>query len=235
VGTLSTPAPLDSHLYIHESDTIRLRFPTLRLKTLPTSSHRRLACFSCRAYLTTHASFIMHSQHRSFDSNGQYYETNGAHSMKSSSRPQDMNASRYEGRSLSAKAPSDKLSRQSVLHRLRTTGSPIRTQARPRPGRCVTESSRAPRDLRSRPDSPPYATPESPARSTILRGGKLLRHQGSKFSLKPPGHNQSTTIEVSETCRRPQDSLASLRRSGSKFCRISRAPIRLLTRVAQKS
>lgn len=162
----------------------------------------------------------MPSQHRSLETDGKYSRINQGQYMTSTSHLPGNGASRYGSRSLSAKSLHENPSRQSPLDRLRTTGSPIRTHPQQRTDRSLTESNvesrRAPRDLRSRPDSPPYALPESTARSIISRGGQLLRRQGSKFSLKSPDYEHSSIIEVSETCRRPQDASSSSRRSRSK-------------------
>lgn len=70
-------------------------------------------------------------------------------------------------------------------------------------------SNRGSRDWTRSPTSSPLEQPESAAKIILARGSRILRRQGSKFSLGRfilDEETENTNIEISETCQRPQKS-----------------------------
>ncbi len=113
--------------------------------------------------------------------------------------------------------------RTSLMSRLKTGGPVSRPYERPSSVSSVVMSERSSRrascDWRSGLPLSPYERPESATKSLLSRGGRMLKRHGSKFSLSTfllEEESDNGSMEVSETCQRPQQSQKEAKSSGSK-------------------
>jgi hypothetical protein len=117
-----------------------------------------------------------------------------------------------------------KRQRNSLLTRLRTVSTPSRSYSRSPSISSLAETESSSRrrsfEWHQSPNSPPSERQESSAKSMLSRGGRMLRRQGSKFALSSfmlDERSQHRSMEVSETCRRPQHFASRSKPSGSKW------------------
>jgi hypothetical protein len=101
--------------------------------------------------------------------------------------------------------------RASLISRLKIAGSASHSHSRSPSisSLAVTEASSCRSSLEFSPASSFFDRQDSGAKSILLRGGRMLRRQGSKFNLPlflQEDEIQRHNMEVSETCQRPQQS-----------------------------
>jgi hypothetical protein len=115
--------------------------------------------------------------------------------------------------------------RISLISRLKTVGPASRPYSRSPSLSSIsltdTSSCRYSYDWRQHdPSLLPGGRSESAARAILSRGGRMLKRQGSKFSLAAfflEEDPKASNMEVSETCQRPQQSQKKSKGMSSKL------------------
>lgn len=129
--------------------------------------------------------------------------------------------------------------RKSLVGRLKIVGSAAsypRSQSTFSLATAEASSTGDSSDGASSPTSSSQGQPESAAKALLSRGSRILRRHGSSFSLNRfilGDDNVNGTIEISETCQRPQRSQKKPKSLGSELIS-SLAPRRALADVEDK-